>query len=76
MKMISSHIISSSEEGPTVVRAVILADTTPDPLPTSGADVEGMAPGQVFAPFSVLYVAGDADTKLYVTNESGVFVPQ
>ena len=60
-----------------VVRAMITADVTPEPLPTNGADVIGMTADQVFAPMSTLYVvAQDAETKLFIANEQGVFVAQ
>ena len=58
------------------VQAVILTDNVPAALPTTGADVKGMNANQVFAPFSLLYVIGEAEHKVYITNESGVFVPQ
>lgn len=59
-----------------VVQAVILSDNVPATLPTTGADIKGMNANQVFAPFSLLYVIGEADHKVFITNESGVFVPQ
>lgn len=65
-----------SVDGSIPVRAIIVSDSTPAALPTNGADVVGMSANQVFAPFSMLYVVGDADAKVYIANEQGVFVPQ
>ena len=59
-----------------VVRALIVASERPATLPESGADVAGMTDQQVFAPLSVLFVVGDSDEKVFVTDESGVFVAQ
>lgn len=53
-----------------------MASETPETLPTTGQGIEGMSIEQVFAPFSILYVTADTDEKVYITNESGVFVPQ
>ena len=59
------------------VNVLIVSDSTPDPLPTSGADVSGMNADEVFAPFSVLYVVStDAAHQIYIANESGEFVAQ
>lgn len=59
-----------------VVRAVIVADSVPATLPETGENVKGMTAEQVFAPFSVLYVAGAAESKVYIANESGTFIAQ
>jgi len=53
-----------------------VASERPATLPESGADVAGMTDQQVFAPLSVLFVVGDSDEKVFVTDESGVFVAQ
>ena len=63
-------------DGRNMVQALIVADGTPSPLPTTGENIIGLGAGDVFAPFSILYVVGSAETKLYITNESGVFIPQ
>ena len=77
MKAISVEPMSVSADGNTVtVQATIVSNDTPSPLPTTGADVVGMSDNQVFAPFSLLYVVGDADVKVYIANELGVFIPQ
>ncbi len=65
-----------TDAGRRVVQAFIVADDTPNALPTSGASVDGLYDTDIFAPFSVLYVVADVDTKVYITNESGVFIPQ
>ncbi len=62
--------------GKEMVQAVILSNTTPGTLPTNGANVAGMNASQIFAPFSLLFITGEAESKVYITNESGVFVPQ
>ena len=64
------------KNGKQVVQAVILSDSAPGALPTTGENVIGMNQNQVFAPFSLLYVTGEADSKVYITNENGVFIPQ
>lgn len=53
------------------VRATVVANSTPSPLPTTGADVEGMSAKQKFAPLSVLIVP--SEKKVYITDEDGVF---
>lgn len=58
------------------VQAVILSDNVPATLPTTGADIKGMNANQVFAPLMSAPVVGEADHKVFITNESGVFVPQ
>ena len=73
MKAVSVEPVAR-RDGKTVVRALIVA--TPETLPTTGQGIEGMSIEQVFAPFSILYVTADTDEKVYITNESGVFVPQ
>lgn len=61
----------------TVYEALVLADTTPDTLPTSGRDVDGMNDAHTFAPMSILYVADPgAAHKVYVADESGKFIAQ
>ena len=63
--------------GKQCVRATIVANTVPGTLPTNGANIVGMTEDQVFAPFSMLYVvAANADPKLYIANEQGIFVGQ
>lgn len=76
MVAVSVEKLGVRANGTEIVQAVILSDTTPSPLPTNGANVRGMSANQVFAPFSLLYVVGEADNKVYIANESGVFVPQ
>lgn len=43
-------------------RVVIQAAETPDPMPTTGDDVTGLADGTVLAPGSILYVVGTGET--------------
>ncbi len=59
-----------------VVRALIVSSEEPATLPETGEGIEGMNADQVFAPFSILYVTANADSKVYITDESGVFVAQ
>ena len=59
-----------------VVDVILISDTTPETLPTTGAGIPGLSEDCIFAPFSVLYVVEDAPTKIYVADESGHFVPQ
>lgn len=76
MKAISVKNIGTNGKGQRIVDAFILADMTPDTLPTTGADIIGLDENCVFAPFSVLYVANDAPAKLYIADTSGKFVAQ
>lgn len=70
------NLVRTRTDGKRVVQAFIVADDTPATLPTTGENIRGMSADDVFAPFSILYVVGSAETKLYITNESGVFIPQ
>lgn len=63
-------------DGKQLIRAVLMSNTVPDPLPQTGDGITGMNADQVFAPFSFLFIAGDAEHKVYVTGENGLFIPQ
>lgn len=76
MKAVSVEHVGATSDGKQIVQAIILSDTTPAPLPTTGENVDGMNADQVFAPFSLLYVVGDVENKVYVADESGNFVAQ
>lgn len=76
MKAISAEPIGRKSNGTEIVRAMVVSDTVPNPLPTNGKNVDGMLENQIFAPFSMLYVVGGTDTKIFIANESGTFVPQ
>ncbi len=77
MKMVSKDTIGVRSDGKELVRALIQADTTPDPLPTTGENVAGMSANEVFAGLSVLYVTDPAALhQLYLADESGEFVAQ
>lgn len=76
MRAVSVESKGIRGDGKEIVEAVILADTTPEPLPTSGLGVDGMTDDQVFAPFSLLYVVADETNKVYIANEAGAFVAQ
>ncbi len=76
MRAVSAERMGVRTDGTEIVQAMILSDTVPSPLPTNGANVTGMNANQVFAPFSLLYVVGEADAKVYIANESGTFIPQ
>ena len=65
-----------AEDGKQICDVFIIANTTPDPLPTNGKNVKGLSEDDVFAPMSILYVVEDAETKLYIANEAGQFVAQ
>lgn len=62
--------------GARIVDALLISDTAPEVLPTTGAGIKGLEETDIFAPFSALYVVGNAPVKIYVTNESGHFKPQ
>ena len=74
MTAIRVKTMNEQENGKRVVEAFIVADTTPEELPTTGDGVKGLMPSDTFAPFCVLYVTDSAD--VYVTNEHGEFVKQ
>lgn len=70
-------LIEETWKSGTAYEVLLLADTTPDPLPVSGRDVEGMNDAHTFAPMSILYVVDPAAAhRVYVADESGVFVGQ
>lgn len=76
MKATSVKVVRSTPTN-RVVEAVIVADTVPATLPTTGANVDGLAATDTFAPFSLLYVVDpSAAHQVYIANESGVFVGQ
>lgn len=56
------------------IRAFIVSDSTPSPLPTTGENVDGMTADEVFSPFSIIYTT-DAG-KVFIADESGEFVEQ
>ena len=61
----------------TAYECLLVADTTPAALPTSGAQVDGMNAAHTFAPMSVLFVVDPAaEHKVYIANEAGQFVAQ
>ena len=76
MRAVSVESRGTRADGMEIVQAMLVSDTTPDTLPTTGADVVGMNEHQIFAPLSMLYIIADTDPKIYITNESGVFTPQ
>lgn len=55
---------------------ILVSDTTPAELPVNGKGIAGMSEEETFAPMSMLYVTGEAATKVYIANEIGVFVAQ
>lgn len=76
MKAVTIERVSRDKDGHDIVKALIVSNTAPTVLPTTGANVDGMDENQRFAPMSVIYVVGDAANKVYMANESGVFVAQ
>ena len=77
MTLMSYDVKGKNDIGGSRVFAEILSDTTPETLPVTGADVEGMEDNYTFAPGSLIYVVDkNADPKYYIANESGVFVAQ
>ena len=57
-------------ENKRIVQAFIVADTVPAELPTTGKNVTGLLPKDVFAPFSVIYVVADVSDKMFIADES------
>lgn len=76
MIAVSVTPVKTNSDGKRVVEAVILSDTIPSPLPTDGTNVTGLSENDVFAPFSILYIVHAAKIKLFIADESGVFVAQ
>ena len=76
MTCISRKVISGNPDGSETVRAFIVSNDTPTTLPTTGAGITGLNSTDKFAPMSILFVVGTADTKTYITNEDGEFVGQ
>lgn len=76
MKAVSVKPVRFKEDGTREVEAIIIADEMPDPLPVTGENVDGLNANDVFAPFSVLFIVGDASSKVCVANESGQFIAQ
>lgn len=69
--------VTGNKDQYRIVEVVIVADSTPATLPTTGADVDGLYESDRFAPFSVLYVVDPtAAHQVYIANESGAFVAQ
>ena len=63
-------------DGKQIVEAIVVADDTPEALPVTGEGITGMSPDDCFAPMSILFVTADVEHKVYIANESGVFIPQ
>lgn len=57
------------------VRAIIVADSPPNPLPTNGKGVEGLEPSDIFAPLSLLIVLDGTALTAYLADTSGTFQP-
>lgn len=71
MKAIDAKVISINSNGVRTVRAVIIGTTMPNTLPTSGANIAGLNPTDVFAPGSVIFCPDDWSKA--VANANGVF---
>lgn len=77
MKVVSIESVGiRASDRKEIVRTFIVASKEPATLPVDGTAVEGMNANQVFAPFSILFITDDTENKVYITDESGVFVPQ
>lgn len=76
MVAVNTQTFGMREDGKQIVQAVIIADETPAELPTTGDGIMGMSADDCFAPMSIIYVTDNVDTKVYIANESGVFVAQ
>lgn len=71
MKAIDAKVISINSNDVRTVRAVIIGTTMPNTLPTSGANIDGLNPTDVFAPGSVIFCPDDWSKA--VANANGVF---
>ncbi len=76
MYAVNVKVLRESDTGERVVRAFIVSDDTPGVLPNTGEGIKGLLPTDVFSPFSILYVMADVENKIYVSNESGIFIAQ
>ena len=76
MKAVSVKPLYERRDGTRVVDAFIIANETPAALPTTGENIAGLRNTDTFAPFSMIFIVGNADTKLYIANEDGAFVGQ
>lgn len=77
MTAIDTQYRSSNIDGTRNIWAFIISSTPVASLPTNGANVAGMTAKDKFAPFSIIYInQKDANPKIYVANESGVFIAQ
>lgn len=76
MKAVSTKPVRIDTDGKQVIEAVLISDETPETLPTTGEGIVGMSVDEKFAPFSIIYVVADVEHKIYIANESGVFVAQ
>ena len=74
MVAIEKELITTDANGKPIVRAFIVADTTPDTMPTTGSGIENMTEDETIGVFSMLYVIGSA--ALYIMNSQGTFVNQ
>ena len=71
MKAIDVEVVSINDNGVQTVRALIIGTTMPETLPTSGANIDGLNPTDVFAPGSVIFCPDDQSKA--VANANGVF---
>ena len=71
MKAIDTEVVSIDGNGVRTVRALIIGTTMPNSLPTTGEDIEGLNPTDVFSAGSIIFCPDDW-TKA-VANADGVF---
>ena len=76
MKAITAAQKGQTADGRRIMDVFIIANDTPNPLPTNGSNVIGLKDTDLFAPFSMLFVVGEADAKIYIADEDGMFVAQ
>lgn len=76
MKAVDSSLKKINTNGTREVQAVIISNDIPEELPVNGKNVDGLDENDYFAPFSIIYVTADADTKVYIANEDGEFIAQ
>lgn len=65
----------TNADGTKAVRALLLADTLPQTLPTTGEGIPGMTADMTFLPASMIYTTDtNADKSVYIVNEAGQWV--
>lgn len=74
MKAVDVTVLNVQGDRRTV-KAILVADSPPNPLPVNGNGIEGLEPADVFAPLSALLVLDGSSLTVYLADTSGTFQP-